>query len=149
MTFYDYKVTPAPRRLKRVKGVKSTSDLFSVTLAEAINASAREGWEYMRAESLSVVEESGWFRRGAEVVETVLVFRRPRETLGPRIAAQRAAATAYDDRDAPDYAEDYAPAERAAPERSPLVRREPRLGEAADAGRPMRPGPRLGPADKF
>ncbi len=46
MTFYDYKVTPAPKQLKRIRGVSATADLFAATLAEAINAAAREGWEY-------------------------------------------------------------------------------------------------------
>ena len=50
MTFYDYKVTPAPKRVKRARGGGSTAEAFAATLSEAINAAAREGWEYVRAE---------------------------------------------------------------------------------------------------
>jgi hypothetical protein len=52
MTYYDYKVIPAPKRAKRVKGVHGTEDLFALTLTEAINEVARQGWEYVRAEHL-------------------------------------------------------------------------------------------------
>ena len=90
MTFYDYKVAPAPRQVKRVKGVKTTAEAFAHTLSDAINATAREGWEYVRAETLPAQEQGGWFRRGAEVVETVLIFRRPRESLSPRLASATA-----------------------------------------------------------
>ncbi len=152
MTSYDYRVTPAPKRMKRVKGVKSTAELFALTLAEAINAAARDGWEYVRAESLPAVEEGGWFRRPVEVVETVLIFRRPRETLGPRLASARA-----DLAPVPEVvpvrlgAPERPLAERLAPERgaSAPVRREPRLGEAQEATTPLRPAPRLGPADQI
>lgn len=144
MTFYDYKVIPAPKQLKRVKGVRSGAELLSVTLADAINAVAREGWEYVRAEVLTAQEEGGFLRRGVEVVETVLVFRRPRESLGPRRATHGPAAASPPrsptESDAP---------ERPAPDRgiaTPL-RREPRLSDGPDTGAPLRPAPRLGPAD--
>ena len=91
MTFYDYKVVPAPKQLKRIKGVSATAELFAATLAEAINEAAREGWEYVRAESLPATEASAAGSAAAsEVIETVLVFRRPRESLGPRLASARA-----------------------------------------------------------
>lgn len=149
MTFFDYKVIPAPKRLKRIKGVSSTAELFSATLAEAINAAAREGWEYLRAETMPASEAGGWFRRGAEVIETVLVFRRPRETLGPRLAAARA-----DEGRVPGIEAEpprLSPGEGTAGERftpSPL-RREPRLGEGGEGATSLRPAPRLGPADQL
>ena len=52
MTHYDYKVVPAPKRAKRVKGLHAPEELFAATLAEAINEVARQGWEYVRAETL-------------------------------------------------------------------------------------------------
>lgn len=145
MQQYDYKVVPAPRRLKRIRGVSSSAELCAVTLAETLNAVAREGWEYLRAEQVSAAQEGGWFRRGAEVVETVLIFRRPREPVGARIRV-----------------EGEAPAAVAVPA-EPLVRplgerlqgaerrREPSLGHAAEPeadSTPLRPSPRLGPAKK-
>lgn len=145
MTFYDYKVTPAPKQIKRIKGVSGTAELFAATLSDAINAAARDGWEYVRAESLPATESGGWFRRGAEVIETVLVFRRPRETLGPRLASAR------QPEPAPAVGIEVEPP-RAPVERPPTLagpRREPRIGEAAEVAAPFRAGPRLGPADKL
>lgn len=137
---YDYKVIPAPKQLKRVKGVKSTAELTATTLSEVINATARDGWEYLRAETLSAAEPGGMFRRPTEVVETVLIFRRPRETVSPRILASRPEAAAE-----PAF-EPAAERERALP--APVLRREPRLAaEAETATQPLRPMPRLGPAD--
>ncbi|MBA3325127.1 MAG: hypothetical protein H0T41_07670 [Rhodobacteraceae bacterium] len=150
MTFYDYKVTPAPKRLKRIKGVRSTAELFSATLAEAINAAAREGWEYLRAESLPAEEAGRWFRRGSEVIETVLIFRRPRETLGPRLAAAKSGTAQDHDPEAVRLGVDERPVPDRAPERAQpsILRREPRLGDAQDDPAPLRPAPRLGPADR-
>ena len=52
MNHYEYKVVPAPRRAKRVRGVKAAEELFALTLTDAINEVARQGWEYVRAEHL-------------------------------------------------------------------------------------------------
>jgi hypothetical protein len=161
MTSYDYKVTPAPKRMKRVKGVKTTAELFSLTLAEAINAAARDGWEYVRAESLPAVEEGGWFRRPVEVIETVLIFRRPREVLGPRLAAAKGDPApaqglgpvrigAPDARSPSGLRRARAP-ERASPERAApaALRREPRLGEPQEAATPLRSSAPPRPADQI
>ncbi len=138
--FYDYKVIPAPRRLKRLKGVKSTSDLFAAMLSETINATARDGWEYLRSETLSAAEQGGWFRRATEVEETVLIFRRTREMLSPRISAPRPEPVADPATDAPR------PVLADRPPVTPL-RREPRLSGDAETAQPLRSTPRLGPAD--
>ena len=89
MTHYDYKVVPAPKRAKRVEGVKGAEELFALTLTDAINEVARQGWEYVRAEHLPAEAPGGWFRGGTAGEQTVLVFRRDREALGPRLAAVR------------------------------------------------------------
>jgi hypothetical protein len=143
---YDYKVVPAPKRAKRVKGVHSAEDLFALTLTEAINEVARQGWEYVRAEHLPAEASRGWFRAPAAGEQTVLVFRRPREALGPRLAAVRP-----DPEPAVPPAEIPTPAaERAVLDRmrrrEPQVRLEPLPGEEATPT-PLRPAPRLGPAD--
>jgi hypothetical protein len=80
---FEYRVVAAPKRLKKVRGA-STEDAFVATLADAINAEARQGWEYLRSETLAVAATRGLFRRSVTVEETVLVFRRPRS--GPRLA---------------------------------------------------------------
>jgi len=148
MAYYDYKVIPAPRRVKRLRGVHEAAELFAHTLTEAINEHAREGWEYVRAESLTAETPRGWFRRPAEEDQTVLVFRRERESLGPRIAAVHEAPPA-ERHSAPETerAEPNIFAERRTPPSAP--RREPGLGPAQEnPPTPLRPAPRLGPADR-
>jgi hypothetical protein len=149
MTHYDYKVVPAPRRARKIKGVRSSEDLFALTLTEAINEVARQGWEYLRAEHMPAVASRGWLRSAVAEELTLLVFRRPRETLGPRLAAVE-----------PDPAEAEGPrlapaAERAVVDRmrrrEPAMRLEPVVDDLATAeAEPgvLRPGPRLGPADQ-
>jgi hypothetical protein len=150
MSHYDYKVVPAPKRAKRVKGVSSAEELFALTLSEAINEVARQGWEYVRAEHLPAEAPRGLFRAPAAGEQTVLVFRRPREALGPRLAAVRT-----DPEAAPGPAiEVSAPipaAERAIVDR--MRRREPPVrldfpAEEEPAPTQLRPAPPLGPADQ-
>ncbi len=153
MNHYEYKVVPAPKRSKRVRGVRGPEDLFALTLTDAINEVARQGWEYVRAEHLPAEAPGGWFRGGTSGEQTVLVFRRDREALGPRLAAVRT----DPDAGAPQMSETMAgsvAAERAAVERVQAhlrhreFRAEPRLGEAAsEPPTPLRPAPRIGPAD--
>lgn len=169
MSHYEYKVVPAPKRAKKVRGVRSTDELFALTLTDAINEVARQGWEYVRAEHMPAEGPGGWFSRGASAEQTLLVFRRGLEALGPRLATVRT------DRDAGVLAEktvlglsaerpagtasgSNAAEERAAVERvqahlrqrESQGRPEPRLGTpaAGESGpTPLRPGPRLGPAE--
>ena len=62
MTHYDYRVIPAPKKVKRVKGVHGAEELFAATLTDAINEVARQGWEYVRAERLPAETPRGWLR---------------------------------------------------------------------------------------
>jgi hypothetical protein len=162
MTHYEYKVVPAPTRAKRVKGVNSAEEQFAHTLAEAINEAARHGWEYVRAETLHHESPRGWLRPAVASDQSVLIFRRERESAGPRLSAVKAEPVARE----PD-AEARASAERAVVDRmqnlrrrEPAVRLEPRMGDD-DAPKlrpapriddepptPLRPAPRLGPAEK-
>jgi hypothetical protein len=145
MTYYDYKVVPAPKRAKRVKGVHGVEDLFALTLTEAINEVARQGWEYVRAEHMPAESPGGWFRGASTGEQTVLVFRRGREQPGPRLASVR-----------PEYepaheAPPVPPAERAVVDRlrREPVRLEPLIGDPEEfTATPLRPSPRLGPAEK-
>jgi hypothetical protein len=154
MTHYDYKVVPAPRRAKKVKGIRAPEELFALTLTEAINEVARQGWEYVRAEHLPAEASRGWFRSAAHAEQTVLVFRRPRETLGPRLAAVRAEPVTAGPGVPGPVADIPSPtAERAVVDRmqSNFRRREPALQFGPDdpdeaAPTPLRPNPRLGPA---
>lgn len=160
MNHYEYKVVPAPKRAKRVRGVKGAEDLFALTLTDAINEVARQGWEYVGAEHLPAEAPGGWFRGATAGEHTLLVFRRAHEALGPRLAAVRT----DPDAGAPAPGEPVAialAAERAAVERvqaslrhrEPQLRAEPRSGErragepGSEGPTPLRPGPRLGPAE--
>ncbi len=170
MTYYDYKVVPAPRRMKKVRGVKDADELLALTLTEAINEQARQGWEYVRAESLTAEAPGGWLRRGREETQTLLVFRQVRETLGPRLAATADGVTTSAPEPARHPAQtrlepraDPTPAPtpvRASPQPSDrpfvdrlqgLSRGEPPLDvppKDTSAPTPLRPNPRLGPADR-
>lgn len=143
MTYYDYKVVPAPRRARKVKGISATPDLFALTLTEAINEVARQGWEYCGSETMTSEAPGGWFRRGSVEEQSVLVFRRPREHLSPRLAAAPVEPAA-----APSellMGPGEAPRR---PVQPAVLRREPRLGEDGPSVTPLRPMPQLGPADQ-
>ena len=163
MSNYDYKVVPAPKRAKKVKGVKSAEELFAVTLTDAINEVARQGWEYVRAEHMPAEASRGWFRSALQGEQTVLVFRRQREGLGPRLATVRSDVRSDPHTEgAPDAPLSDLPAaaprtevphaERAVIDRmrrrEPSVRLEPLPGDDPIPPTPLRPSPRLGPADK-
>lgn len=167
MTSYEYKVIPAPRQARKVKGVKSADELFAMTLAEAINEVARQDWEFVRTETLTAEAPGGWFRRGTAADHTVMVFRRAREALGPRLAAiTPGQEVVRSHQDLPREPELAAPGKRdrgserssdRAVERMVVdrlqstlrqnpVRLEP-VGDDQPPAATRRPGPRLGPAD--
>lgn len=79
MTQYIYRVVPAPAKGEKSSGVKGAEARFARGLETAINAQAREGWEYLRAEILPSQERQGL--TGTRTVQrSVLVFRRPART---------------------------------------------------------------------
>ena len=133
--------------------MRGPEELFALTLTDAINEVARQGWEYVRAEHLPAEKPRGWFRGATAAEQTVLVFRRAREMLGPRLA--RSAPSADDRavaagltrcgrrsaRDRPDAAEHALPraaaAAGAAPERRSRRSRR-RCVRRPASGRPTR-----------
>ncbi len=148
MSFFDYKVVPAPRRSKKTKGVRDPADLFALTLTEAINEQARAGWEYVRSESIETEVPGGFLRRAREQTVVVLVFRRHRESLGPRLEtshSSRAAAAEYPE--APAASRETEPRNFADRMREVTPgRREPVLAPrapGADSQSPLRPSPRI------
>lgn len=76
MSFYEYKVIPAPSTGKKAKGVKGADGRFANTLTETINSMATDGWEYMHAENLPSIERQGLTRKRREIYLNVLVFKR-------------------------------------------------------------------------
>ena len=75
MQLYEYRVIPAPNRGEKAPGVKTGPDRFAHALASAMNDLARDGWEYLRADTLPSEERSGLTKR-TTVYHSVLVFRR-------------------------------------------------------------------------
>ncbi|MFV0303723.1 MAG: DUF4177 domain-containing protein [Paracoccus sp. (in: a-proteobacteria)] len=75
MSSYEYITVPAPMRSEKAKGAKTPAERYAVTLTEAINRMAAEGWEYLRADTLPSEERSGLTGR-TTLFHNLLVFRR-------------------------------------------------------------------------
>lgn len=78
MPRHEYKVIPAPRRGTKSREAKTTEDRFALTLSNLMNELGRDGWEYVRSETLPTEERAG-FMKTRVVEQTMLIFRR---TLG-------------------------------------------------------------------
>ncbi|EPX87173.1 hypothetical protein ruthe_00844 [Rubellimicrobium thermophilum DSM 16684] len=107
MQSHEYRILPAPRRAPRVRGARTAEQRFARALEEIINAQAREGWEYLRADTLPCEQRQGWFSGRVTVNQTLLVFRRALaerqgagapapavQAAGPRSAAMPASGSA-------------------------------------------------------
>jgi hypothetical protein len=75
MPRFEFKVVPAPRRGEKLKGLKTTEDRFALALNNLMNDLGREGWDYVRADTLPVDERSG-FTGTKTNFHNMLVFRR-------------------------------------------------------------------------
>ncbi|GGA08174.1 DUF4177 domain-containing protein [Neptunicoccus cionae] len=117
MQRYEYKAVPAPNRPKKVKGVKTTAGRFAAVLTDTINDLAKEGWEYLRSDSMPVEEKPGLLKSRVETYQTILVFRRALAAEAAPVGAV-APATPADDTD-PEVA--APPASVAAPSRAPVT----------------------------
>ncbi len=87
MQTYEYKVVPALNRSKRVKGVKTVAGRFAALLSDTMNEQAKDGWEYLRSDSLPVEEKPGLLKSKVENYHTMLVFRRPMPGVQPQVMA--------------------------------------------------------------
>lgn len=76
MQRYEYKVIPAPRKGEKSRGVKTSEDRFALTLTLVMNDLGREGWEYLRADTLPVDERAGFTGGTKTSFQNMLVFRR-------------------------------------------------------------------------
>lgn len=104
---YEYKVIPAPVTPLKRKGLKKVEDRFAATLADAMNAAAAAGWEYVRADTLPCEERSGLTSK-TKRFQSLLVFRRP-------VASAEASETPEEPVIQDDEAEADAPEPLAAP----------------------------------
>lgn len=75
MQRFEYKVVPAPTRGEKVRTAKTGADRFAHALAQVMNALGREGWDYVRADTLPSEERTGFTGR-TTVYHNMLVFRR-------------------------------------------------------------------------
>lgn len=127
MSQYEYKVVPAPAKGVRARGVKGTEARFAHALTTLMNEMARDGWEYLRADTLPCEERQGLTGKSTSF-QNMLVFRRAAE-------------------DRPALAEPVAAAPQA---RAPRPQTPDQIAAAAAASlvaRPdLGPAPALGPA---
>jgi hypothetical protein len=127
MAIYEYKVMPAPRRGEKARGAKTTAERFAHALTQMMNAMGREGWEYLRADTLPCDERVGLTGK-ATAFQNLLVFRRPlAEAAAPALAEAAQASRASLVADAPEGA-------------------APRLGAPAVSAAPPAGAALLGPA---
>ena len=75
MQKFEYKVVPAPKKGEKVRGARTTQERFAHTLTEMMNDLGRDGWEYLRADTLPCEERVGLTGR-TTVFQNMLVFRR-------------------------------------------------------------------------
>ena len=75
MSQYEYKVVPAPKRANKARGIRGQDARFSQTLEELLNDMALYGWEYIRADTMTV-ETGGLLRGSKSQQKTMLIFRR-------------------------------------------------------------------------
>lgn len=75
MQTYEYKVVAAPNRGEKARDAKTPADRYARALANVMNDLARDGWEYLRADTLPSEERAGLTKR-VTVYHSVLVFRR-------------------------------------------------------------------------
>jgi hypothetical protein len=74
MPDHEYRVLAAPDRATKARD--KGADPFAQAVQDVLNAEARDGWEFIRAETLPQVERSGL--TGTKTgFKTLLVFRRP------------------------------------------------------------------------
>ncbi|MBP1804587.1 DUF4177 domain-containing protein [Rubellimicrobium aerolatum] len=139
MHSHDYRVVPAPRRGLKAKGLRRPEERFANALETEMNRLAREGWEYVRTDTLPHEHKRGWFSRPVTEMRTVLVFRRPRPVAVQPATVQTGTAL-------PSFAPPpfVAPARAAAPEpmAPPMAPSAPRRAPpplSADPGRPAAP----------
>lgn len=76
MQRFEYKVIPAPSRGEKARGLKTSADRFAHSLAQIMNELGRDGWEYLRADTLPCEERTGLTGRSS-TYHHLLVFRRP------------------------------------------------------------------------
>ena len=93
MPVFEYKVIPAPRRGDKARGANTTADRFAAALSQIMNDLGRDGWDYLRSDTLPCEERVGLTGK-ATAFQNMLVFRRQLQpvTTAEPVAPQHSAA---------------------------------------------------------
>jgi len=88
MPGFEYKVVAAPRKGVKVKGANTSEERFAHALAGVMNEQAKDGWEYLRTDTLPMEERRGLTGK-TTVYQNMLVFRRERQEqpMAPKVTA--------------------------------------------------------------
>jgi len=109
MRKFEYKAVPAPKTGTKAKGIKATDDRFALSLTNALNELAEDGWEYVRAETLPVTERKG-LTGSQQSYQNILIFRRPTTRVLPlNRTTSRPLTPIVEDYEAPEIKEQTAP----------------------------------------
>ena len=75
MAGYEYRILPAPSRGRKARGVRTPEARFARAVEDLLNEMARDGWRYIRSDTLPDQERRGLIAT-ATVHRVVLVFER-------------------------------------------------------------------------
>ncbi len=79
MPNFEYKTVALPRSVaKRRKRRQSEADMIAEQLGKVLNEEAVDGWEYVRAETLTTPGQSGLLKQPVPAAYVVLIFKRSR-----------------------------------------------------------------------
>lgn len=92
MAQYEYMVVPAPVRAERFTGKARADDAYALTIAKLMNDHGRDGWQYVRTDTLTQRGLS-WFFGGVRRNRELLVFSRATAPLVKRPASVDAEAS--------------------------------------------------------
>lgn len=76
MSSAEYKTVPAPRRVKKIKGIKGAEANLAKMVEEIISEQASSGWAYLRTDTFPMEERRGLFSSRETVMRGVMVFQR-------------------------------------------------------------------------
>jgi len=81
MSNFEYKTVALPRSVnKRRRRRQSEADLVAEQLGRVLNEEAVDGWEYVRAETLTTPGQRGLLKQPNPAAYVVLIFKRSRAT---------------------------------------------------------------------
>ncbi|PID35913.1 MAG: DUF4177 domain-containing protein [Rhodobacterales bacterium] len=72
---FEYIAKPAPTKGTKARGVRSSADRLALSVTNAINEMAAQGWQYLRVDTLPVEERSGLTGK-VTTYQNLLIFQR-------------------------------------------------------------------------